>query len=171
MKKFIYLFLTIIVSQFLAYSSVEAASEVAFPDDWKSWTSVSTPLTKIGALPGCGADVKSLPPIYQETVATYCALRKDGPGKVEILVKPSALETYKARTGKFKDGANMVLHLIDMKAMFVSGHKGGKAVYAVYTEDGKDITAANGPLAVETCRTCHTGYSAFCTNGQCGKVQ
>ena len=33
---------------------------------------------------------------------------------------------------------------------------------------GKDITAASGPLAAETCTTCHTGYQAFCKGGQCG---
>lgn len=171
MKKVIYLVFAMVLSQFLVYSSVQAGSEVSYPADWKSWTSVSTILTKIGALPGCDADVKSFPLIYQETVSTYCALRKDGPGKVEILVKPSVVDTFKARNGKFQDGSNMILHLKDMKALFISGHKDGNAVYAVYTEDGKDITAASGPLAASTCRTCHTGYSAFCINGQCGKIQ
>ena len=171
MKKLVYLFLAMIFSQFLIHTSVEAGSEVSYPEDWKSWTSVSTTLTKIGALPGCEADVKSLPPIYQETVAIYCPLRKGGPGKVEILVRQAAVDTYKARNGKFQDGSNMILHLKDMKVLFVSGHKGGQAVYAAYTEEDKDITAVSGPLAVETCRTCHTGYSAFCVNGQCGKIQ
>jgi len=50
--------------------SVFAQSESAFPSDWKSYESVSTPLATIGALPDCNADVSSLPLIYQETVST-----------------------------------------------------------------------------------------------------
>jgi hypothetical protein len=112
----------------------------------------------------------ALPPIYQETVATYCNVKKGGPGKVKVLVSPSAGEAYKARTGKFKDGNNMILHLVDMKVLFVTAHVGGAAKYGVFTEDGKDIASASGPLATETCKTCHTGYAAFCVNGQCGKL-
>lgn len=147
-----------------------AGSEAAFPADWKKWESVSTTLTKIGALPGCDADVHTLPPIYQETVATYCNVKAGGPGKVKVLVNPSVKEGYKARAGKFKDGSNLILHLVDMKVLFVTGHSGGKPAYGVFTEDGKDIAAATGPLAVETCRTCHTGYASFCAGGQCGTL-
>jgi len=66
-------------------ASANAASEVQFPENWQKWDSVSTTLTKIGTLPGCDANVDTLPPIYQETVATYCSLRQGGPGKVAIL--------------------------------------------------------------------------------------
>jgi len=145
-------------------------SQVPFPKDWRSWTPVETPLTQIGALPGCDADVSGLPPIYQETVAIYCPLRQGGPGKVAILVRPSEVETFKARNGKFSDGVNMILHLVDMKVLMVSGHEKGQVKYGLYTEDGKDIAADSGPLAMETCITCHSGYEAFCVNGQCGRA-
>lgn len=154
----------------LSMTSANAASETPFPADWQKWNSVSTTLTKIGALPGCEANVSSLPPIYQETVATYCSVRQGGPGKVAVLVNPASKSGYSARNGKFSDGPAMILHLKDMKVLFVTGYKGGKAQYGVYTEDGKDISAASGPLSTQTCRTCHTGYTSFCVNGQCGKV-
>lgn len=146
-------------------------SEVAFPKDWSSWTSVATPLTKIGAIPGCDADVSALPPIYQETVATYCNVKPGGPGKVEILVRPSDMAAYKARNGKFPDGPSMILHLKDMKVLMVTGYKGGQPQYGTFSEDGKDMTAPKGGLASDTCRTCHSGFTAFCVNGQCGKAQ
>lgn len=145
---------------------IQAAS---LPGDWAKWTAVKTPLMEAGgALPGCGADVSSLPPIYQETVKVYCGVKPGGPGKVAILVRPDAMTAYAARNGKFPDGANLILHLKDMKAIFLTTHQGGKPVYSVHTEDGKDVTAASGPLAASTCVTCHTGYQAFCKGGQCG---
>lgn len=61
---------------FFSAASANAASEVQFPASWQKWNSVSTTLTKIGALPGCDANVSTLPPIYQETVATYCSMRQ-----------------------------------------------------------------------------------------------
>ena len=145
-----------------------AASNTPFPSDWQSWASVNTTLTGIGALPDCSADVSKLPPIYQKTVETYCSVKPGGPGKVGVLVKPAVAGNYAARDGKFADGSNMILHLKDMKVLFVTGHKGGSPVYGVFTEDGKDITAASGPLAADTCTSCHTGYQAFCKGGQCG---
>ena len=151
---------------------VFAGSEASFPADFKSYKSASTPLTHIGALPGCNADVSSLPKIYQETVATYCNIKPGGPGKVDVLVKPSAVKTYKARNGKFKDGDTLILWLKDLKAIFVTEYKGGKPLYGAYTEDGKDIAGAPGSgLNPNDCRTCHTGYAAFCLNGQCGREQ
>lgn len=147
-----------------------AGADIAFPKGWQNWVAVNTPLTEIGLLPGCDADVSNLPPIYQETVATYCSVRLGGPGKVSVLVNPKALRTYEARNGKFPDGPNLVLHLKDMKVLFVIGHKGGVAKYGVFTEAGKDITAPSGPLAKDTCINCHTGYKAFCVAGQCGRV-
>ncbi len=156
----------------LALSSLFASSEISFPADYKTYKSASTPLTHIGALPDCNADVSSLPKIYQETVATYCAVKPGGPGKVDVTVKPSAMATYKKRNGKFKDGAVLVLWLKDIKALFVTEYKGGKPMYGVFSEDGKDIAGADGSgLSPNDCRTCHTGYGAFCVNGQCGTQQ
>jgi hypothetical protein len=140
----------------------------SLPSDWAKWTSVKTPLTEIGALPDCSANVSTLPPIYQETVKVYCGVRQGGPGKVAVLVRPEAMKAFSARDGKFPDGANMILHLKDMKALFVTTYAGGTPSYNVFTEDGKDATAPSGPLAASTCVTCHTGYQAFCKNGQCG---
>ena len=170
-SKVFVLALLVSISIIFSYISSEAASDVSFPSDWQKWTSVSTTLTGIGALPDCNADVSKLPPIYQETVATYCGVRQGGPGKVAILVNPAVMDAYKARNGKLKDGSNMILHLKDMKVLFVTAHKGGSAAYGVFTEDGKNITANDGPLSAGTCMTCHTGYSAFCVNGQCGKLK
>ena len=144
----------------------------SLPADWSTWTAVNTPLMKAGgALPGCEADVSALPPIYQETVKTYCGVKPGGPGKVAILVRPSAMDSYNARDGKMPDGANMILHLKDMKAIFLTSHKGGVPEYSVHTEDGADATPSSGPLAAQTCVTCHTGYQAFCVNGQCGAAR
>lgn len=145
-----------------------AASDAPFPSEWKTWESVNTTLTGIGALPDCAADVSTLPEIYQKTVKTYCAVKPGGPGKVAVLVKPSAVKNYASRDGKYAEGSNMILHLKDMKVLFVTGSKGGKPTYGIYTEDGKDISAGEGPLATETCSSCHTGYQAFCKSGQCG---
>ncbi|MCB1875919.1 MAG: hypothetical protein KDH88_08095 [Chromatiales bacterium] len=149
---------------------VWAGSEIPFPADWKNWESVSTALTGIGALPGCDADVSALPPIYQETVETYCNVRPEGPGAVEILVDPAQTAVYSSRAGGYKDGADMILRLKDLGVLFVTGHHGGKALYGVFKEDGTDITSAeagNG-LSAGVCRECHSGYSAFCVEGQCG---
>ena len=57
-----------------------------------------------------------------------------------------------------------------MKVLFVLGHKGGMAVYGVFTETGSDIAAKDGPLAIKTCVNCHTAYKAFCVSGQCGRI-
>lgn len=161
MKKFLQ-----ILALALACVQVNAAE---LPADWSKWTVVKTPLMEAGgALPDCNANVSSMPPIYQETVKTYCSVKPGGPGKVAILVRPEAMKAYAARDGKFPDGANMILHLKDMKAIFLTTYAGGKPGYSVHTEDGKDATAPSGSLAAATCNTCHTGYQAFCKNGQCG---
>jgi len=149
-------------------SPIFAGSEATYPADWKSFESVSTPLTHIGALPDCNADVSSLPVIYQETVATYCAVKPGGPGSVGILVNAKAKTSFIKRDGKFPDGASMILHLKDLKVLFVTTYKENKPLYSVYTEDGQDATNIPGSgLNPEDCRTCHTGYGAFCLNGQC----
>ncbi|MCF6280956.1 MAG: hypothetical protein L3J28_01910 [Candidatus Polarisedimenticolaceae bacterium] len=158
--------LSLSVSQ-IAY----AAGETPFPADWKSWTSVTTTLTTIGALPGCDADVSSFPPIYQETVETYCAVRPQGPGAVAVLVKPDAMASYTKRDGKLVEGSNMILHLKELQLLFVTGLNNGAPAYAVFKEDGTDATGADGILSANTCRVCHTGYGAFCVNGQCGTLK
>jgi hypothetical protein len=128
------------------------------------------PMAKLGSLPGCDADVSPLPPIYQQTVATYCGVRPGGPGAVAVLVSAQALPAYKERTGKFPDGSQTALHLIDMGVLMVTTNEGGRPVYQVFSEDGKDITAAAGPLAATTCSACHADAEA-CINGQCGTVK
>ena len=151
---------------------VFGASEAAFPADWKKFESVKTPLATIGALPDCSADVSSLPAIYRETVATYCAVKPGGPGAVEILVNAVGKDAFVKRDGHYPDGATMILHLKDLKVLFVTTYKGNKPLYSIYTEDGQD--AANKPgsgLNPNDCRTCHTGYGAFCLNGQCATKQ
>lgn len=170
MKKVINIMGACILSM-LATQAVYAAGETPYPADWKSWTSVTTTLTTIGALPGCEADVSSFPPIYQETVETYCAVRPEGPGAVAILVKPDVEASYKTRNGKQSDGSNMILHLKDLHLLFVTGYKDGVPVYSVFKEDGTDATGADGILSANACRVCHSGYEAFCTNGQCGTLK
>jgi len=144
-----------------------AGSEASFPSDWKSFKSVQTPLAIIGALPDCNADISSLPAIYRETVATYCAVKPGGPGKVEILVNDA--DSFAKRSGSYKDGTTFILHLKDLKVLFVTTYKGNKPLYSIFTESGADAANVKGSgLNPEDCRTCHTGYSAFCLNGQCG---
>jgi len=149
-----------------------AGSEASFPSDWKSYKSVKTPLSTIGALPDCNADVSSLPAIYQETVATYCAVKPGGPGAVAILVSPSAEASFAKRDGNYPDGATLILHLKDLKVLFVTTYKGNKPLYSIYTEGGTDAAnVAGSGLNPNDCRTCHTGYGAFCLNGQCATKQ
>ncbi|MDJ0739518.1 MAG: hypothetical protein QNJ91_07360 [Gammaproteobacteria bacterium] len=163
----------LITGLILITSSAIANSETPFPSDWQSWKSVATPLTEIGALPGCDADVSGLPPIYQETVETYCGVRAGGPGAVAVLVKPAVLDNFNARRGGYGDGSNLILHLKDMGVLFVTGHQGGQATYGVFKEDGTDVTDANpeGALGANTCRVCHSGYAAFCAAGQCAAAK
>lgn len=149
-----------------------ATSEAKLPADWSSYVEIKTPVATIGgALPGCSANVSTLPKIYQETVATYCNIKDGGPGKVSVLVKPSAVDSYTKRDGSYKDGDVLLFHLKDIKALFVTEYKNKLPLYGVYTEDGKDISGAKGSgLNPQDCRVCHTGYESWCMNGQCGKV-
>jgi len=152
--------------------SLFAKSESVFPSDWKNFESITTPLSTIGALPDCNADVSSLPLIYQETVTTYCAVKPGGPGAVEILVNKTGKEAFVKRNGHYPDNATFILHLKDLKVLFVTTYHANKPMYSIYTEDGTD--AANVPgsgLNPNDCRTCHTGYGAFCINGQCATKQ
>jgi hypothetical protein len=146
------------------------ASAGSLPNDWRDWKPVHTTLAEIGALPGCSADVSSLPPIYQNTVATYCGVRPGGPGAVAVLVSEPALNAYKERDGNFPDGSQTALHLIDMGTLMVTTYEENRPVYQVFSEDGKDITAAEGPLAAATCSACHADADA-CVNGQCGTAK
>lgn len=159
MKKLLALLLTL--TAFYAHAA-------EFPSDWRKWTPVNTALTEVGALPDCKADVSKLPAIFQKTVETYCSIKAGGPGKVAVLVNPGAMKAFEARDGKFPDGNNLILHLKDMKVLFVTSHKAGVPSYAVYVEDGKDVTGSQASLKAETCVSCHTGFQAYCKAGQCG---
>ncbi len=152
-----------IISHSISYAETE------LPADWRSWTPVVTPAVKIGYIPDCSADVSHLPDIYQDMISTYCSVRPEGPGKIRVLVKPSMIESFKTKNGQFEDGYNLILHLMDLKILFATGHIKGKPKYNVFLEDGKKITKESGPLSEKTCRECHSGFKAFCTAGQCGK--
>lgn len=168
MKKTIMLLIVMITA---FSSSTVLAEDMTFPSDWKNWTQMETRLSSVSALPSCEADVALLPQIYQQVVETYCTLKLGGPGKVDVLVNPAVVKNYKARDGKFPDGVNMILRFRGVKLLLITAHQGGKPVYAVFNEDGKNVTQANGPLSVETCRNCHTGYQSYCINGQCGNIK
>ena len=144
-------------------------AEIQISSDYKDWTKVKTPLTQIGYIPSCEADISQLPEIYQETVYTYCDLKEDGPGRVEVLVKPELVEKYKTRSNDYPDGINFILRLLDMNVFLATGHNDGTPFYKVFTDDLKDITEEFGPLSPETCRACHTGYDGYCIQGQCAK--
>jgi hypothetical protein len=60
----------------LTFTLSFAKSETSFPKNWNQFVPLKTVLTTIGALPGCNQDVSTLPSIYQETVATYCGVKK-----------------------------------------------------------------------------------------------
>ncbi|NOQ29901.1 MAG: hypothetical protein GQ570_02135 [Helicobacteraceae bacterium] len=162
MKKIVILLTALVITAF-------AASETKFPANWKEFTVVNTTLADIGgALPDCSADVSAFPAIYQETIATYCAVKPGGPGAVEIIV--SDVVAYTKRDGKTPNGVVEILHLKDLKLLFVTEWIAGKPMYGIFTEDGTDAANAVGTgLNPQDCRTCHTGYEAFCINGQCGK--
>ncbi len=162
----------LLISLFALAPTLAMAQESTLPADWKSWTKANSPLVKVGAIPDCSADVKSLPPIYQETVATYCSVKPGGPGKVSVLVRPSVFETYQKRQGGYADGINLLLHLEDMQLFFATEFKNGAPSYAVFKETGEAVKVDAGhPLSPETCMECHTGYSAYCVAGQCGTQQ
>jgi len=165
MKLFIKIFLLILFN----FTTLYGISEVSYPVNWESFTKVNTPLSKIGMIPSCNADVSSLPDIYQETVSLYCAIKPEGPGEVEILV--SNLKSFKNRTGNNQDGTTFILHLKDLKLLFVTTWKNNKPLYGIYIEGGQDVSnsVASG-LNPRDCRLCHTGYGAYCTNGQCGTL-
>lgn len=149
-----------------------AGNESNYPSDWKNYERVTTTLSMIGVIPDCDADVSSLPAIYQETVATYCSIKPDGPGAISILVNKIAKSSFTKRNGKFPDGSVMILHLIDLKILFVTTYKANKPLYSIYTDDGRDAASIPGSgFNPNDCRTCHTGYGAFCLNGQCSSLK
>ncbi len=141
------------------------------PTDWRSWPVVDTPLTQQGGLPDCNAVTDMEPAIYREIATTYCSAQPGGPGKVRVLVRPSAMGAYQARQGNFPEGDNMILHLQDMKLLFVTRHTGQQPLYYVYTEDGKDVTGSRPNLNAEVCSSCHNGFNSYCRQGQCGSPQ
>lgn len=171
MKKLLLLLLSAVIITFGSLSVY--ADDVAFPADWAKWNKQKTKLSGLNALPSCDGEnvaVSQFPQIYQKVVEIYCGLKANGPGRVDILVNPAVQKNYDARDGKMPDGVNMVLRFDAVKLLLVTAHQGGKPVYAVFTETGEKVVTS-GPLSVETCQTCHTGYQAFCKNGQCGSKQ
>ena len=165
MFKKILLFVSLITTLF-------ASNETSYPSTWKDFEKVRTPLSIMGVIPECSKDVSSLPPIYQETVATYCGVKPGGPGAVEILINAKAKESFATRNGTHPDDAVMILHLIELKLLFVTTYKNNKPFYSIYTEDGHDASASTGSgLNPNDCRSCHTGYGAFCVNGQCASLE
>ena len=161
------LYVVSVMAMTLVSLSVQA-QDIPLPADWNKWPEVQTRLSSVAALPSCEADVALLPPIYQKVVETYCVLKLNGPGKVDVLVNPAVLKSYEARDGNMPDGVNMILRFRGVRLLLVTAHQGGKPVYTVYNEDGKNVTQPSGPLAVETCVSCHTAYQSYCKNGQCG---
>ena len=162
----------LLLSLFIS-ATAYSASMTPFPEGWKSWTKVRTPLATIGgAVPSCSTDLSKLklPPIYVKTVETYCGVKKDGAGKIDIYIKPSEMESFKSRSGKFSEGTVMIMHLVDLKVLFVTGYKGGNPVYGVYTEDKKDVEGSSPGLSTNDCIQCHTGFKSFCINGLCGRI-
>jgi hypothetical protein len=164
MSRFVMKLLTL--SLLCSASTLQAG---ALPDDWRTWTAVDTRLAKLGALPGCDADVSSLPSIYQRTVGLYCGVRPEGPGKVRVLVSQSALPAYHFRNGEFPEGAQAALHLSDLGLLMVTTYENGAPVYQVFKEDGEEVTAEEGPLSAAACASCHLDPS--CINGQCGAIE
>ena len=166
MLKYILLFLLSVLTLF-------GASETKFPSHWKEFSVVDTPFsTVVGNIPSCDVDVSDMPPIYQETVAIYCSATSKGAGDVEILVNDMAKRSYAKRDGSYPNGSVMILHLKSLKTLFVTSYKNNKPYYGIYTEKGKDISSTVGSgFNPHDCRTCHTGYGAFCLNGQCGTLK
>lgn len=148
---------------------VPFAQAGTLPDGWRDWTAVDTTLGRIGALPGCDADVSSLPSIYQRTVGLYCGVRPEGPGRVRVLVSDAALPAYHFRNGDFPDGAQTALHLSDLGILMVTTYADGTPVYQVFKEDAEEITTDEGPLSAGVCAECHT--DASCIKGQCGAIE
>lgn len=171
MKKLLLLLLSSVI---ITFSSLSAyADDIPFPADWAKWNNMKTKLSALNALPSCDGEniaVSQFPQIYQKVVELYCGLKANGPGRVDVLVNPAAQQSYDARDGKMPDGTNMILRFDAVKLLLVTAHKGGKPSYAVFTEAGEKVVTT-GPLAVETCQTCHTGFQSFCKNGQCGSKQ
>lgn len=151
----------------LCFAAVLTAGTL--PENWSDWEAADTPLAQIGTLPGCDADVSSLPDVYQRTVALYWDVRPEGPGKVNGLASESALPSYQARNGEFPDGAKAALHLSDLGLLMVTTYEGGTRVYQVFKEDGEETTAEDGPLSADACASCHV--DASCIDGQCGAIQ
>jgi hypothetical protein len=158
--------LNIGLSAVAAATFINAANEGAFPSDWNSFQKIGTTLTKVGgSLPGCDADVSGLPPIYQETISTYCAIKDGGPGKVSTLSKLPRNFEKGIHTAEDVN----ILHLEDLKVLFVTTYVNGDPEYSTWGEDGTDMSELGAPgLAPNDCRMCHTGYEAYSNHGQVG---
>jgi len=163
-------------------SFAAASSEASYPFDWKKYTQVKTPLVKEkGAIGGCEEDIKSLPEHYKELFSTYCGVTPEGLGKIEVLVKPSTLPVYEAFTGDFDSNDSMVMHLKDLKLLFVTEYEklpkrrfgkrkfNSKPLYGIYDEEGNEMAGAPGSgINPGDCRKCHSSSGI---NGQMGKIE
>lgn len=145
--------------------SLYAQNESSFPKEWRSYEASNRLSTTLKSIPKCDADISNLAPIYQEMIYTYC---EKGNGDVSIFTTPNAREAFISRDGVYPDGAQLVLHLKKMKTLFVTTYKDNKPFYSIYKENGSEISSPTGTgFNPNDCRSCHTGYSAFCLNGQC----
>ncbi|MDH4099579.1 MAG: hypothetical protein OEV28_03260 [Nitrospirota bacterium] len=133
---------------------------------WDSyWSKEKWPEGKAnGVVPPCGVNVLPLggDDILQATVDTYCGLN---PGKYRSFINPAVKKIYDSNGTKYPDGITAILELKDIKAAFVTSHKGGKPVYdAISLETGKSIASKDKghPLNPETCANCHASYNKAC---------
>jgi len=147
------------------------AMQVAdYPADWKSYSKVNTKLAQMGFLPDCKASKAGLDEIFAETVNTYCGVAEKGPGRVEVLV--NNITEFENKNGKYSNNTNFILHLIDMKLLFVTSYADGKIRYGVYTEEGKMVKGKRkSGLHPRDCRSCHNLYKDDCYYGQCGNLK
>jgi hypothetical protein len=138
-----------------------------YPIDWKSFEKVDTELNKIGVLPNCKADISKYTPIIRDTIKTYCGVHENGPGRVEILV--NNVTEFSNKNAEYSEDTKFILHLIDMKLLFVTSYEHGKINYGVYTEEGKMVKGKRkSGLNPRDCKSCHNLYKDYCYYGQCG---
>lgn len=144
-------------------ATASAQSEAKFPAEWKSW-----PVTASGKLTGTDTPIPAdAPAILRDTLKAYGWVNNGKGSAYEVRVNPKAMDVYTARNGKFADGPTAVLVLTDINALLVTEHLLGQAAYGAFAADGKDLSSAHPSLAVQTCKTCHTGYADLCIGGVC----
>ncbi len=144
----------------------QAASDAEFPTGWESWPVKGD----TGVIPDNKTPIPSdLPPIIQELVKTYNWVGDGKGSKYQIRINPSQEQNYKARNGKYDDGAIAVLELTDIGVILVTEHLLGEPQYGTYSVDGKDLSDAHPSLSPATCNKCHTGYGEACVTGVCSQ--